>query len=127
MPLRAKLLPLGVAALVGGGGGALVAGAADSGSSTTTVYKSSGGSAAPIAATSGMTPRQVYDSAKDSVAFVTSRITESSNSPFGGSQSGTATGSAFVVSPDGYLVTNAHVVDGATNVKVKVGDGEQKT
>jgi putative serine protease PepD len=127
MPLRAKLLPLGVAALVGGGGGALVAGAAsDSGSTTTTVYRPSGGSA-PIAATSGMTPRQVYDSAKDSVAFVTARVTEQSSSPFGGSSSGTATGSAFVVSSDGYLVTNAHVVDNASSVKVKVGDGEQKT
>lgn len=35
-----------------------------------------------------------------------------------------AAGSGFVVSPDGYIVTNNHVVDGATKVKVSFGDQE---
>ncbi len=58
---------------------------------------------------------------------MTARVTEQSSSPFGGSSQGTATGSAFVVSPDGYLVTNNHVVSGASTVKVKIGDGSTKT
>ena len=36
-------------------------------------------------------------------------------------------GSGFVVSPDGYIVTNAHVVDGATEVTVKLTDRREFT
>ena len=57
-----------------------------------------------------LSPKAVYDSAKDSVAFITT---------------GSGTGSGFVVSADGYIVTNAHVVDGANGqIKAKIGDGD---
>ena len=36
-----------------------------------------------------------------------------------------ATGSGFVVSPDGYVVTNNHVIDGATKVQVSFDDQEK--
>jgi putative serine protease PepD len=61
------------------------------------------------------TAKRVYDGAKDAVAFIASATPQ-----------GQGTGSGFVVSSDGLIVTNAHVVDGASQVAVKIGtDGEQ--
>ena len=36
-----------------------------------------------------------------------------------------AMGSGFVINPNGYIVTNNHVVDGATQVQVKFSDGRE--
>ena len=40
----------------------------------------------------------------------------------GGNQINRGIGSGFIVSPDGYILTNAHVVDGATEVNVRLTD-----
>jgi putative serine protease PepD len=61
------------------------------------------------------TARQVYNSAKDSVAYISSTLAQ-----------GQATGSGFVVSADGKIVTNAHVVDGAQQVTVKLGTSSKE-
>ena len=74
-----------------------------------------------------LSSRQVYEAAKGSVAYITAEMTQQSEEPFGQSQSGQASGSGFVVSKDGYVVTNAHVVDGASAVTVKIGVGDTKT
>jgi putative serine protease PepD len=61
------------------------------------------------------TAKRVYDGAKDAVAYIAAA-----------SPQGQGTGSGFVVSSDGLIVTNAHVVDGATQVAVKIGTGGEQ-
>ena len=125
----AVLVAAAAAAGAVAGGGVAASGVFGGDTTTITTVTASPSGSAPVTATSstGLTPRQVYDKAKSSVAYITADIAQQSSSPFGGSQSGTATGSGFAISNDGYIVTNDHVVDGASNVKVKVGDGSTKT
>src|SRR5262245_12263062 len=127
MHLPRPLLPLAAAAVLGGSAGAVATEALhnDSQASTINVASTSSGTSRPVANTTGaLSPHDVYEKAKDSVAYITSQITQSSGGPFGTTQQGTATGSGFVVSSDGYIVTNDHVVDGASSVTAKVGDGK---
>jgi putative serine protease PepD len=125
MHLPRPLLPIAVAAVLGGSVGAVATDALHSESQASPAAVASASSARPVAATTGaLSPHDVYAKAKDSVAYITAQITQSSGGPFGPTQSGTATGSGFVVSSDGYIVTNDHVVDGASAVKAKVGDGK---
>src|SRR5690349_12491265 len=126
MHLPRPLLPLAAAAVLGGSAGAVATEALhnDSQASTINVASSSNGTSRAIANTTALSPHDVYEKAKDSVAYITSQITQSSGGPFGQTQQGTATGSGFVVSSDGYIVTNDHVVAGASSVTAKVGDGK---
>jgi len=128
MLLRRPVITVAAAALIGGGAGAVATDALHSDSQAATRTAA----AAPnytIAATTtkGLTPHQVYEQAKDSVAYITSQITQQGQGPFGQSEQGTATGSGFVVRSDGYIVTNDHVVAGGTDVKVKIGDGKTQS
>jgi putative serine protease PepD len=126
MHLPRPLLPLAAAAIIGGSAGAVATEALhnDSQASTINVASSSSGTSRTVANTTALSPHDVYEKAKDSVAYITSQITQSSGGPFGQTQQGTATGSGFVVSSDGYIVTNDHVVEGASSVTAKVGDGK---
>ena len=128
MHLPSPLLSLAAAAVLGGGAGAVATEALqhDTPSSTTKVVTETR-TVSANSTSSALSPHDVYTKAKNSVAYITADITQQSNSPFGGAQSGTATGSGFVVSSDGYIVTNNHVVDGATDVKVKIGDGSTQS
>jgi S1-C subfamily serine protease len=98
----------------------------DDSSSTTTVAQ------APIAATqpvsgSAHTVGQVYDEDGQGVAYIESQEKPTATaSPFGPMQQGggTATGSGILMDNDGHILTNAHVVDGASSVTVKFGDGD---
>jgi S1-C subfamily serine protease len=76
---------------------------------------------------------QIYRRDGDGVAFIEAEIAGSEASPspfspFGEPQpepeSGTATGSGFVIDGEGHMLTNNHVVEGAQRIQVKLGDSE---
>ena len=69
----------------------------------------------------GLTVNQIYKRAAPGVVFVEARGGRST-SPFGDpGQGGAASGSGFVVSEEGFVITNAHVVEGANDVRVRFG------
>jgi S1-C subfamily serine protease len=73
----------------------------------------------------GLTVRDIYKRDAPGVVFIEARILRRSESPFGipVPEQGTASGSGFVLDKAGRILTNAHVVQGATDVKVKFEKG----
>jgi len=73
---------------------------------------------------------QIYQSDSPGVAFIQAQQAPQSPSPlnpFGGSGGGTATGSGFVIDHDGHILTNAHVVDGASKIEVTLGNTDNSS
>jgi len=86
--------------------------------------QSSGGSIAGNAVVSGdlMSPSQVYAANVNSVVAISSTV---QSAGYYGVTEGTATGSGFILTEDGYVITNCHVVEGATAVSVITHDGSE--
>jgi S1-C subfamily serine protease len=74
---------------------------------------------------------QIYKADGDGVGFIEAQIAQQepeSFNPFGEPEeggSGTASGSGFVIDKEGHMLTNNHVVEGAENVTVKLGDDDE--
>jgi putative serine protease PepD len=87
-------------------------------SNTTTVDHSQ-----PASAASGLSINAIYQRTYEGVVDLTVSSTQSF-SPFGGSGSSRAEGSGFVYDSRGDIVTNQHVVAGATSITVQFWNGK---
>jgi S1-C subfamily serine protease len=124
-----RIGPLLLAAVLGGlvatGAGQLLDDEASSTSRTVIQQAPLAASAgAATDAESGLTPAQIYERFAPGVVFIRSQITQQVSSPFdlGGPQTSEATGTGFVISNTGEILTNAHVVEGASTIDVQFAD-----
>jgi S1-C subfamily serine protease len=129
MRLR-SLLPVAVLSAALGCAGAIgIVTAFDlGGGHTTTVIQQAPleGQTASGGGDGGLTPREIYKRDAPGVVFVRAEVVQSAPSPFDfgfpQQQQGEATGSGFVIDRTGRILTNAHVVAGATKVTVQFAD-----
>jgi S1-C subfamily serine protease len=100
----------------------------DTGDDTRTVVRQ--GPVAPPtspARAGGKTVADIYKTEGRGVVFVSARGVQEDSSLFGLPQEeGTATGSGFLVDRDGTIVTNAHVVEGSSDVTVSFDEGGEQ-
>ena len=124
-PRRIPLLSLTAAvvagALIGAGGGAGIYAAFSSGNKTI-VRQVPVADSQPASSTSGLSVNSIYKLAYRGVVEV--KVKSQSSDPFGGTRRQSAEGSGFVYDTNGHVITNQHVVDGATSVQVTFWNGK---
>ncbi len=120
------------AAAIGGGitaAALLGAGAVHTGDSAATTEAGLGGKGAPAlsaAGGGGLGAREIYKRDGPGVVFVRAQTLRTDPTPFdmlGTTAPSEATGSGFVIDADGLILTNAHVVAAATEIRITVSDG----
>ena len=131
MPRNRNTLAVAVAAAALAGGGAGAAAVALSHTSSPQAAPAAApvaSTAANVAATSALSLEQIAKQSTPSVVEIdaTSAAPQSQNQFGGGGGGGgtqSAEGTGFVYDNDGHIVTNEHVIDGASSVSVKLSDG----
>lgn len=77
--------------------------------------------ASPAAAGDAMSVSQIVEAVSDSVVEINTEIT--AQNLFRQTVTAQAAGSGVIISQDGYIVTNNHVIDGAQQITVRLKDG----
>jgi serine protease Do len=65
----------------------------------------------------------IIATARQSVVTITVEVTTTMRGPFGGTAEATGVGSGVIVTSDGFILTNRHVVEDASSVTVELSDG----
>jgi S1-C subfamily serine protease len=106
------------AAAIGVGGAATYAGLAPEGT-TTIVRQETVGNGEPAANTTGLSVSDIYQRTYKGVVELTVTKSSQPTTPVGGQQEQQAQRSGFVYDSNGRIITNQHVVDGATSMLVR--------
>ncbi len=69
-----------------------------------------------------LNPSQLYVNCVDSVVAISTTV---QTNGFYGASEGSGAGSGFILTEDGYVITNYHVVEGATAISVTTHSGEE--
>jgi putative serine protease PepD len=127
MPSTRIVATVAAAAVIGGGAGAAITALSDGGGSAKTATVTTVATAANVANVD-LSVGQVAKNATKSVVEVDAATSGGNQSfPFGNNGSQSAEGTGFVYDSKGDIVTNQHVVSGASSVKVKFSDGSTYT
>jgi putative serine protease PepD len=119
-----RAAPIGAALALGGGAGAAVYAASTGGAAATTTVVSSIAAQPTAAKATVSTLTQLYKDVTPGVVDINVSTAGGGSGFFPGSdQQGEAEGSGFVIDTKGDIVTNAHVVDGASKITVRFADG----
>jgi S1-C subfamily serine protease len=114
---------MAVAAVLGGAvalGGAAAVGTFDDASPTTAAVQASATTGAvPASAASALSINEIYKRSGPGVVQITSTLGSSTSGTDQFQQSSQALGSGFVLDKEGHIVTNFHVIDGATSIEVR--------
>ena len=122
--ITALLLACAVVGGAAGYGGAALAGGSTSGGKTTINESDRTATAVQIKKVDGKTkmqPAEVYASTVNSTVSINCSTT---TNVFGQTTQSASSGSGFIISEDGYIVTNYHVISGASSVKVTLYNGD---
>lgn len=73
----------------------------------------------------GLTTSEVAAKASPSVVEIVTEVTSTQYGMFGGTYTSQAAGSGIIISKDGYIITNNHVVEDANSITVTTYDNKQ--